>query len=85
MCPSKKLGVKNEHIFTRGFQCTFGKVYFVIVISNIDGQKMRLSASSQRAISEKPIFGHFEVSFSMYKFFPRAGVISCYHIQRAVF
>ena len=36
-------------------------VYFVIVIFNIHGRKMRISESSQNFISEKSIFGHFEV------------------------
>ena len=38
-----------------------GNVYFVIVISNIRGRKMRFSASNQNSISEKSVFGHFEV------------------------
>ena len=41
----------------------FGNVYFVIVILNILCQKMRLSESSQNSMSEKSIFGHFEVNF----------------------
>ena len=40
-----------------------GNVYFVIVIFNIRGRKMRFSESSQNSISEKSIFGHFEVIF----------------------
>ena len=40
-----------------------GNVYFVTVIFNILGQKLRLSESSQNSISEKSIFGHFEVIF----------------------
>ena len=38
--------------------------YFIIVISNICGRKMQLSESSQNSISEKSIFGQFEVIFS---------------------
>ena len=41
----------------------FGNVYFVVVIFNNHGQKMRFSESSQNSISEKSIFGHFEVIF----------------------
>ena len=40
-----------------------GNVYFVIVISNICGRKLRFSESSQNSMSEKSIFGHFEVIF----------------------
>ena len=45
------------------FDVVFGNVYFVIVIFNIHGQKMRFSESTQNFISEKSIFGHFEVIF----------------------
>ena len=45
------------------FNIVFGSVYFVIVISNIHGRKMRFSESSQISIPEKWIFGHFEVIF----------------------
>ena len=45
------------------FDVVFGNVYFVIVIFNIHGQKMRFSESSQKSVSEKSIFGHFEVIF----------------------
>ena len=45
------------------FNVVFGNVYFVIVILNIPGQKMRFSESTQIFMSEKPIFGHFEVIF----------------------
>ena len=41
----------------------FGNVYFVIGIFNIYGQKMRNSESGQNSISEKSIFGQFEVIF----------------------
>ena len=41
----------------------FGIVYFVIDISNIHVQKMRFSESSQNSLSEKSIFGQFEVIF----------------------
>ena len=45
------------------FNVVFGNVYFVIVIFNICGQKMRFSESSQNSMSEKSIFGEFEVLF----------------------
>ena len=45
------------------FNSIFGNVYFVIVIFNIHGRKLRLSESSQNSIAEKSIFGHFEVNF----------------------
>ena len=38
-------------------------MYFVIVISNIHGRKVRFSESSQKSISEKSILGHIEVIF----------------------
>ena len=38
-------------------------VFFVIVISNIHGRKTRISESSQNSITEKSIFGQFEVFF----------------------
>ena len=40
-----------------------GKVYFVLVISNIRGRKMRFSESSQNSMPEKSIFGQIEVIF----------------------
>ena len=45
------------------FNVVFGNVYFVIVIFNIRGRKMRFSESTQNFITEKSIFGHFEVIF----------------------
>ena len=45
------------------FTVVFGNVYCVVVISNIRGRKMRFSESSQNSISEKSIFGLFEVIF----------------------
>ena len=45
------------------FNVVLSNVDFVIVISNICGRKMRFSGSSQNSISEKSIFGHFEVIF----------------------
>ena len=45
------------------FTLVLGNVYFFIVIFNICGQKMRFSESSQKSISEKSIFGLFEVIF----------------------
>ena len=60
------------------FNVVSGNVYFVIVVFNSRGRKMRFSESSQNSISEKSIFGHFEVIFLNIQFFPRAGVvISC--------
>ena len=41
------------------FNVVFGNVYFVIVIFNICGQKIRFSESTQNFISEKSIFGQF--------------------------
>ena len=49
-----------------------GHMDFVIVFFNIRGRKMRISESSQNSISEKSIFGHFEVFFLNVWFFPRA-------------
>ena len=45
------------------FNVVFGNVYFVIVIFNIHGQKMRIFESGQNSMSVKSIFGHFEVIF----------------------
>ena len=45
------------------FNVVSGNVYFVIVIFNIHGRKMRFSESSEKSISENSIFGHFEVIF----------------------
>ena len=45
------------------FDVVFGVVNFVVVIFDICGLKMRLSASSQTSRSEKSIFGQFEVFF----------------------
>ena len=45
------------------FNVVFGNVYFVILIFIICGQKMRFPETSQNSISEKSIFGHFEVIF----------------------
>ena len=55
------------------FDVVFGNVYFVIVIFNICGRKMRFSESSENSLSEKSIFGHFEVIFLNVYYFPRAG------------
>ena len=41
----------------------FGNVYFVIVTFNMCVRKMRFSESRQNSISEKSIFGQFEVIF----------------------
>ena len=45
------------------FNVVFGNVYFVIVIFNIHGQKMQFLESTQISLSEKSIFGQFEVIF----------------------
>ena len=45
------------------FNIVFGIVYFVIVIFNIHGRKMRFFESSENSMSEKSNFGHFEVIF----------------------
>ena len=45
------------------FNVVSGNVYFVIVIFNSCGRKMRFSESTQNSMSEKSIFGHFEVIF----------------------
>ena len=55
------------------FNVVFGNVCFVIVILNIYGRKMRFSESNQNSISEKSIFGHFEVIFLNIRIFSRAG------------
>ena len=60
------------------FNVVFGIVYFVIVIFNSCGRKMRFSERTQNFMSEKSIFGHFEVIFLNVQFFSRAGVVfSC--------
>ena len=60
------------------FNVVFGNVYFFIVIFNLHGRKIRFSESSQNSISEKSIFGHFEVVFLNIQICPRAGVVfSC--------
>ena len=45
------------------FNVVFGDAYFVIVIINICGQKMRFSESSDNSNSEKSTFCQFEVIF----------------------
>ena len=45
------------------FNVVFGIVHFVIVVFNINGRKLPFSESSQNSMSEKSIFGHFEVIF----------------------
>ena len=45
------------------FNVVSDDLHFEIVISNIHGQKMPLSASSQSKTSGKSIFVHFEVIF----------------------
>ena len=63
-----------------------GNKNFVTLIFNICGLKMRFFEISQIFISEKSIFGHFEVIFLNVYIFPRAGVVfSCYYIQIEIF
>ena len=50
-----------------------GNVFFVIVLSDIHGRKMRFSESSQNSMFEKSIFGHFEVIFLNLPFFSQGG------------
>ena len=45
------------------FKLNFGNEYFLIVFFNICGRKKRFSESSQICVSEKSIFGEFEVFF----------------------
>ena len=45
------------------FNVVSGNVYFVIVIFDIQGRKLRFSESGEISLSEKSIFGHFEVIF----------------------
>ena len=45
------------------FNVVLDNVYFVIVISNNCGRKVQFSESTQNSMSEKSIFGHFEVIF----------------------
>ena len=45
------------------FNVVFSNVYFVTLIFNIHERKLRFSEGSQSSISEKLIFGHFEVIF----------------------
>ena len=51
----------------------FGNVYFVLVIFDSCGRKMRFSESSQKPISEKSIFGQFDVVFLNVWFFSQGG------------
>ena len=56
-----------------------GNVNFVVVIFSICCLKMRVSASSQNSITEKSVFGQFEVFFLNVQIFARVGVVvSCY-------
>ena len=45
------------------FNVVSGNVYFVIVIFIIHGRKIGLSESTQNSMSEKSVFGQFEVIF----------------------
>ena len=56
----------------------FGNVYFAIVNFNIRGRNKQFSESSQNFMSEKSIFGHFEVTFLNILNFSRSGIVfSC--------
>ena len=55
------------------FNVVSGNNYFVLVIFDIYGRKMRFPESSQNSISEKSIFGHFEVIFLNVRVFSRLG------------
>ena len=57
------------------FNVVSSNVYFVIVFFNIHCRKMRFSESSEFFMSEKSIFGHFEVIFLNVCNFSRAGVV----------
>ena len=45
------------------FHLIFVIWYFVLLFLNIYGRKMRFSEGSQNSISEKSIFGNFEIKF----------------------
>ena len=45
------------------FIVVFGNVYRVMVIFDILGRKVQFSESTQNSMSEKSIFGQFEVIF----------------------
>ena len=45
------------------FNVVFVNVVFVMLIFNIHGGKMRFSESNQNSISEKSIYGQFDVIF----------------------
>ena len=57
------------------FNVVSGNVCFVLLVFNIGGRKMRFSESSQNSISEKSIFGHFEVSFLNVQFFSERALL----------
>ena len=57
------------------FNLISDNVDFVVVIFSFHGRKMRLPESSQNSMSEKSIFGQFEVIFLNLKKFPSAGVV----------
>ena len=61
------------------FNIVFGNAYFIIVILNVCGLKMRFSGSSQISVSQKSIFGQFEVIFPTYKIFP--GRMLFFHVS----
>ena len=54
---------KMSTSFHAAFNVISGIVYFILVVFNILGRKTRFSACSQNSISEKSIFGQFQVIF----------------------
>ena len=67
------------------FKIISGNEYFVIVVFIFRGRKMRFSESSQNSMSEKSIFGHFEVFLSTYKNFPGRGwCFLLVHLKRSL-
>ena len=59
----KRPNEKTSTLLHAVFNVVFGNVHFVLVIFNIHDRKMRFSESSQNSMSEKSIFGRFEVNF----------------------
>ena len=64
------------------FDVVFGNVYFVIVVFNIHGRKMRFSESNQNSLSEKSIFGDIWGYFSQRTDFPQGGGGYCLLVNR---
>ena len=66
------------------FDVVSGNVYFVLVIFNICCRKMRFFESTQNSMSEKSIFGHFEVIFfqRMFVFQGGGGLFLLVHLSK---